>query len=134
MKNNRYLITGGVIFALLLLTGCKFYFNEDEYLGTYNGYLESNVVTYKSCNGQLIITDAGDFKVNMELITDSNPTYYFTGISVERGYSLSSQYLNFYDNITYGVDAEVNRINHSVHLSYYDGGSYYDYYFNGDRQ
>jgi hypothetical protein len=134
MKNNPLLKFGCILFSFAFLTGCKFYFSEDEYLGTYTGYFEAKETTYKSCNGELIITDVGDFKVNIELITDSNPTYYFTNVSVDRGYSLYSDQLRLSDDVTYGVGGYVHRINHSIYFNYHNQPSNYDYFFRGDRQ
>jgi len=132
--NLRPIQLFALLFIVITATGCKFYFNESEYLGTYYGDFTTEVTAYKSCSGQLVLTDVGDNLVDMELITDSNATLYFTNIKIERGYSLGSSSLNFVDPGTYGVDGAVSRTTHYLYFSYYTSPTYSDYSFKGTRQ
>ena len=134
MKQNLLMKFTVAIVAIVFLGGCKFYFNESDYLGTYTGSFDSDTTTYKDCNGTLIITDAGDFKADMQLVSDSNPTFYFTNVTIQRGFSLVSQELRFYTSGSYGAGGGINRTNHSAYLLYQSGPSYYDFTFYGNRQ
>jgi len=131
LKSIHFLI---LLVAIVTTASCKFYFSESDYLGTYNGDFDSETTIYKTCSGQLVILDAGENLVDMELMTDSNSTFYFSNISVNRGYSLGSESLILEDAGSYGVGASVNRTTHDLYLYYYSGSSYYDYSFRGTRQ
>src|SRR5687767_8775058 len=101
-----------LLVAMLTITcfnSCKFVFSESEYLGTYPGNFESETPVYKSCNGQVILIDAGNNMVNLELVTDSNPTFYYNNLTVQRGYSLYSSDLLIDGD---GINAYLSRTTH----------------------
>jgi hypothetical protein len=127
---NRPNIFFILILCILCFSSCKFFFNESEYLGSYPGYIESEIPALKTCDGQVILTDVGDNVVNIELISDSNATMYFNNLKVERGYFLNSADLR--------IDATniriwISRTNHDMTFRH-DDGSTYDWSFYGTRQ
>jgi hypothetical protein len=128
--NTKFSLSIIAIFLVVFLGGCKFYFSESEYLGTYVGSFTSDTPLYKSCGATLILTDVGDHFVNLELMTDSNPTFYFTNLQVDRGHFIASADLRIDGG---NVDAWINRNTHYIAFVHYSS-SYYDYRFDGTRQ
>src|SRR5688572_2169649 len=113
-----------IIFCILILmvgvisvSGCKFVFSESEYLGVYPGDFESVTPVFTSCEGHVNIIDVGDNLVNLELVTDSNPTFYYSNLTVERGNFFNSEYLTIRGlGAAYDEDIRVyiNRTNHHI--------------------
>lgn len=118
------------ISTVLFLPGCKFTFEESEYLGTYTGELRSNSSLYQTCNAQAIVTDVGEELIDVELASDSNSTVYFTSLQVKRGISLVSHWLYV---STSALRIIFDRNTHYMSLTFYNGGSYYVYSFSGTR-
>jgi hypothetical protein len=128
---NKFKLFAIGIFITLCFGSCKFYFNESEYLGTYAGSFETETILYKSCNGHVNIIDVGDNLVNLELVTDSNPTFYYSGVKVERGNWLNSSDLRITDN---NLNVYISRTTHDITFYNYGSSGYYEYSFGGTRQ
>jgi len=119
-----------VCLFLIFLQSCKFSFEESEYLGTYIGDFTSKTSLYVDSDAQIIVTDAGENLIDIELTSTLNPTFYFTNLEVTRGFGLTSHLLRVNSQ---DLSIWFNRNTDHISFVYYGNSSYAEYYFYGTR-
>lgn len=78
----------------------------------------------------MVLTDAGDNLVSIEVITDSNATFYYTNVSIQRGYSIGSSSLQI-EGGSQGYGG-ISRVTHSIYF-YGEESTSSGYRFYGSR-